>query len=117
MSTPDFVYKVAPRALHDASLAAGRFIGAPIDEKDGFIHLSTASQLAETLRLYFAGQSDLVVFSIRCADFGDTLKWELSRGGALFPHLYGELPMTRIGNSATIAVASDGAVTLPAWVK
>lgn len=113
----ELIYKVCQRQLFEASLAAGSFLGAPIDTADGYIHFSTAEQLRETLRLYFAGQSDLTLFAVPCAILGDRLVWEPSRGGALFPHLYGELPMSEIGDSAAIAVAADGTVNLPEWVK
>lgn len=113
----EMIYKVCQQSLFEASLAAGRFLGAPIDAADGYIHFSTAEQLRETLRLYFAGQSDLMLFAVPCARLGDRLVWEPSRGGALFPHVYGELPMAEIGDSAAIAVAADGAVNLPEWVK
>ncbi len=117
MPHPEFAYKVAPRGLVDAARARGRFIGAPIDLSDGFIHLSTAEQLGETLRRYFAGQPDLVLFSVRVADFGPAMVWEPSRGGALFPHLYAALPMSTVRQSAAIEVAPDGTVALPDWVK
>jgi uncharacterized protein (DUF952 family) len=117
MRNPDFVYKVATRDEFEASVAAGKFTGAPIDLKDGYIHLSTANQLAETLRLYFAGQSDLVVFAVGSGKLGAALRWEPSRGGALFPHHYGELLMSQLAQSATISVAADGTVALPDWVR
>jgi uncharacterized protein (DUF952 family) len=117
MRNPDFVYKIAPKALFDASVAAGKFLGAPIDQQDGYIHFSTASQLAETLRLHFAGQSDLVIFSVRSYDLGATLRWEPSRGDQLFPHVYGELPMSLLVEQATVSVAPDGSVALPAFVR
>jgi uncharacterized protein (DUF952 family) len=117
MQNPDFIYKIASRALFDASLAAGRFTGMPIDAEDGYIHFSTAAQLGETLRLHFAGQADLIVFAVRSYDLGAGLRWEPSRGGQLFPHLYGELPMSAVTERATVAVASDGSVTLPEWVR
>lgn len=113
----EFIYKVCQRQLFETSLTAGRFLGAPIDAADGYIHFSTAEQLRETLRLYFAGQSDLTLFSVRCDTLGERLVWEPSRGGALFPHLHGELPMDEIADSAVIAVAEDGTVNLPEWVK
>lgn len=72
------------------------FIGAPVDLADGYIHLSTATQLEETLSKHFAGQSGLVIAEIDLAGFGDRLKWEPSRGGALFPHLYAPLPMEAV---------------------
>lgn len=117
MPHPEFAYKVAPLALVNEARAKGRFAGAPVDLGDGFIHLSTAEQLGETLRRYFAGQRDLVLFSVRVADFGPAMVWEPSRGGALFPHIYGTLPMSAVRQSAIIEVGADGSVTLPDWVK
>ncbi len=117
LQNPDFVYKIAPRELFEASRAAGKFLGAPIDLKDGYIHFSTATQLAETLRLHFAGQSDLVVFSVDAPALGAALRWEPSRGGQLFPHLYGELPMRAALQTAIVSVGADGSVALPDWVR
>jgi len=117
MRQPDRIYKIASRELYESSRAAGRFLGAPIDLADGYIHFSTAAQLAETLRLYFAGQSDLAIFAVACASLGTALRWEPSRGGALFPHLYGELPMSAALDTAFVSVTPDGAVTLPDWVR
>jgi uncharacterized protein (DUF952 family) len=119
MSEPnaDFIYKVVTRAVLDAARAAGEFPRAPIDLKDGFIHFSTASQLSETLRLYFAGQSDLAVIAVRTADLGEGLRWEPSRAGALFPHHYGTLGASAIGQTAIVSVSADGSVTLPGWVR
>ena len=74
----------------------GIFTGAPVDLADGYIHMSTAEQLGETLAKHFAGQSGLVIATIDLSQLGDALKWEVSRGGALFPHYYGALPMAAI---------------------
>jgi uncharacterized protein (DUF952 family) len=76
--------------------ADGIFAGAPVDLADGYIHMSTADQTAETLAKHFAGQSGLVIAEIDLSGFGDALKWEVSRGGALFPHVYGVLPLTAV---------------------
>lgn len=116
MTQPATIYKVATRAQYDASRAAGHFVGAPVDRADGFIHFSTAGQLAETLRRHFVGQSGLVVFSVAAAALGDALRWEPSRGGDLFPHLYGELPMALATRTATVYVPPDGNVVLPEWI-
>lgn len=115
--TPDFIYKVASRAIYDASLAAGSFVGQPIDLNDGFVHFSSAPQLGETIRLYFAGLADQVLFAVPTALLGDALKWEASRGGDLFPQLYGTLPMSAVSNMTPLDVPADGIVTLPDWVK
>jgi uncharacterized protein (DUF952 family) len=117
MQTPEFVYKVVSREVYDASIASGTFVGQPIDKADGYIHLSTAAQLSETIRLYFAGLTDQVLFQLACAPFGAAMRWEASRNGELFPHLYAELPMRALGPIAHIDVAADGSVTLPDWVK
>jgi uncharacterized protein (DUF952 family) len=74
----------------------GVFLGAPVDLTDGYIHMSTAEQLEETLAKHFAGQSGLVIAEIDLSAFGDALKWEVSRGGALFPHLYKPLSMAAV---------------------
>ena len=117
MTDPEFIYKITSRAAFDAASAAGAFPRMPIDLKDGYIHFSTAAQLSETLRLHFAGQGDLVVFAVRAAGLGTGLRWEPSRGGQLFPHHYGELSRSVIGQTADIAVAADGSVRLPGWIK
>ncbi len=72
------------------------FTGAPVDLADGYIHMSTADQLDETLAKHFAGQTGLMIATIDLAQLGDALKWEVSRGGALFPHYYGALPMDAV---------------------
>ena len=74
----------------------GVFTGAPVDLADGYIHMSTAEQLNETLVKHFVGQSGLVIATIDLAQLGDALKWEVSRGGALFPHYYGALPLKAV---------------------
>jgi uncharacterized protein (DUF952 family) len=74
----------------------GVFTGAPVDLADGYIHMSTADQLGETLAKHFAGQTGLVIATIDLTVLGDALKWEVSRGGALFPHFYGALPMAAV---------------------
>lgn len=114
---PAFIYKVVSREVYDASVAAGRFVGQPIDKADGYIHLSTAEQLGETIRLYFAGLAGQVLFQIAALPLGAALRWEASRHGALFPHLYGELPMTAVLNLAHVDVPADGRLQLPDWVK
>ena len=117
MSVPDYVYKVASREIYVASQEEGSFVGQPIDLSDGFIHFSTAAQLKETIRLYFAGLQGQVLLAVPIAPFGEAMKWEASRGGDLFPHLYAELPMSRVTQMADLDVPADGIVTLPEWVK
>ena len=76
--------------------ADGIFHGAPVDLADGYIHLSTADQLQGTLDKHFGGQVGLVIAEVDLNALGDTIKWEISRGGALFPHIYGPLPMAAV---------------------
>lgn len=82
------IFKITPEAAWRAAQAAGRYEGAPIDLKDGFIHLSAPDQVAETAAKHFAGQEDLLLVAFEAEALGPALRWEPSRGGALFPHLY-----------------------------
>jgi len=117
VSVPDYVYKVASREIYEASQEEGSFVGQPVDLKDGYIHFSTAAQLPETVRLYFAGLKGQVLFAVPVAPFGEAMKWEASRGGDLFPHLYAELPMSSVTQMSDLDVPADGIVALPEWVK
>lgn len=82
------LYKITDRDEWAAAVADGVFRGAPVDRADGFVHFSTAPQVAETAARHFAGRTDLLLVAFADTPFGDRLKWEPSRGGALFPHLY-----------------------------
>ena len=82
------IYKILRRPEWDAFRAAGQTLGAPIDLADGYIHFSTAGQVAETAAKWFAEECDLVLLAVHTDRLGSDLKWEASRGGALFPHLY-----------------------------
>jgi uncharacterized protein (DUF952 family) len=88
---PAPLYKIASTAEWAAALAAGRFDGAPVDHADGFIHLSAAHQVRETAAKHFAGRADLLLVAVGPAPLGEALRWEVSRGGDLFPHLYASL--------------------------
>jgi len=79
-----------------AALRAGTFEGAPVDLADGYVHLSTASQLKGTLQKHFAGQTGLMVATVDLTRLGDAVRWEISRGGEEFPHLYGRLTMDAV---------------------
>ncbi len=83
------IYKIAPKSQWEAAVAKGTFSGAPVDLADGFIHFSTAAHVRETAARHFAGQEDLLLICLDDGPFGDAMKYEVSRGGALFPHLYG----------------------------
>lgn len=93
---PAVAYKVLTAAQWAQFQRDGQFTGAPVDLADGYIHLSTAEQLAETVARHFAGQQGLIVAEIDLPALGDAVKWEPSRGGALFPHVYGVLPMSAV---------------------
>ena len=86
------IYKIVPRALWDEALTTGTFIGSPVDLADGYIHFSTAAQLHETAARHFRGVTELLLVAVEGDQLGEALKWEPSRGGALFPHLYAPLP-------------------------
>lgn len=90
---PTLIYKITPRSLWEASAETGTFKGAPIDLEDGFIHFSAAHQVAATASKHFAGQTELLLVATDTSSLGESLRWEASRGGDLFPHLYGELPV------------------------
>ncbi len=87
------IYKICSAAEWHAAERTGVYAGSAVDRRDGFIHFSTAEQAAETAAKHFAGQRDLVLVSVDAANLGKRLKWEPSRGGALFPHLYGTLEL------------------------
>ena len=96
MPHPTTAYKILNAAQWAQFQADGVFHGAPVDLADGYIHLSAAYQLQGTLDTHFAGQSGLVVAEVDLAALGECVKWEVSRGGALFPHIYGPLPMSAV---------------------
>jgi uncharacterized protein (DUF952 family) len=85
------LYKILAAAEWDAALAKGRFDGSAVDLRDGYIHLSDASQAQETAARHFRGQDGLVLVALEAGALGPALRWEPSRGGALFPHLHGPL--------------------------
>jgi uncharacterized protein (DUF952 family) len=102
------IYKILPKADFEAAMAEGFFSGAGIDLADGYIHFSGPDQAQETARLHFRGKTDLVVFSVETEGLGDALKWEASRGGQLFAHLYARLPMDRVIEVVDAPLDTDG---------
>lgn len=109
-----FIYKIAPEALWREAETIGRFTGAPIDVADGFIHLSTAGQVKETAAKHFAGQTGLLLVAIDETSLGDALRYEVSRGGALFPHLYAPLDLKAVLWVRPLPLGADGAHQFPA---
>jgi uncharacterized protein (DUF952 family) len=102
------IYKIATTAQWRDAEREGVFRGAPIDRTDGYIHFSTAEQAAETLAKHFVGQRDLLLVTVEGDQLGDALRWEVSRGGALFPHLYAPLAVSAALRVQPIAVDADG---------
>ena len=90
------IYKICDKTLWHAAETGGSFSGTEDDRRDGFIHFSTADQVGETAARHFAGRSGLILAAVDAAALGPALKWEASRGGALFPHFYGVLPMRAV---------------------
>ena len=103
------IYKIATADQWSAAQAAGRFEGAPVDLADGYIHFSTAEQARETAAKHFAGQDGLVLVALETDALGDALKWEPSRGGALFPHLYRPFDVSEALWARPLPRRSDGA--------
>ena len=104
------IYKICPRPLWQEADRARVFDGAPIDRADGYIHFSTAAQVRETAAKHFAGQTDLLLVAVDAAALGPALKWEPSRGGALFPHLYGTLALDAVRWVEELPLGRDGHV-------
>jgi uncharacterized protein (DUF952 family) len=102
------IYKILPRSDWAAAAAQGRYEGSPVDRQDGFIHFSTAAQAQETARRHFAGQADLVVLEVEAEELEQALKWEASRGGDLFPHLYGSLDVDLVRAVIDAPLGPDG---------
>jgi uncharacterized protein (DUF952 family) len=107
------IYKICPKKLWQESESAGVFRGAPIDLMDGYIHLSTAAQVAETAARHFAGQDDLLLIHIDAALLGERLVWETSRGGALFPHLYCALDFSAVTKAEPLPLGPAGRHVFP----
>jgi len=111
--TPNIAYKVLTADQMTALETDGVFAGAPIDLSDGYIHLSTADQVGETIDKHFAGQSGLWLAAVDLETLGEAVKWEASRGGALFPHIYGPLPLDVVIAYSELHYEPDGALRLP----
>jgi uncharacterized protein (DUF952 family) len=104
---PTTIYKICESALWREAERAGMLRGAPVDLRDGFIHFSTADQVRETAAKHFAGAADLMLVAVDTAAVESALKWEVSRGGDLFPHLYGALPLSAVLWARPLPLGSD----------
>jgi uncharacterized protein (DUF952 family) len=110
------VYKICPAALWREAQSDGVFRGSEVDLRDGFIHFSSAQQAVETAAKHFASQPDLLLLYVDTAKLGDKLKWEPSRGGALFPHLYGTLALSAVTNVESLPLGVDGVHKFPVLI-
>lgn len=111
---PELIYKICPSALWRHAEREGAFLGAPVDLADGFIHFSTAAQVEETARKHFSGQDDLLLVAVEAEKLGTTLRYEISRGGQLFPHLYGPLSLSAVRWVKPLPLGDDGRHLFPA---
>jgi uncharacterized protein (DUF952 family) len=107
------IYKVCKKALWQAAEAKGVFEGAPIDQQDGYIHFSTAAQVQETVAKHFAGQYDLFIIAVERDRLGAALRYEPSRGGDLFPHLYAPLDLAAVLWVKPLPLGKDGRHVFP----
>ena len=107
------IYKICQKASWRAAEQTGIYRGSDADARDGFIHFSTDTQLAGTTEKYFAGQSELLIVAVDADALGSALKWERSRGGELFPHLYAALPVEAARWTQPLPDEVDGRRALP----
>ena len=107
------IYKICDNTLWREAERAGVFAGAPVDHADGFIHFSTATQVAETAARHFAGKGDLLLVAVDAAALGSALRHEPSRGGQLFPHLYGTLPLSAVRWVKPLPLGAGGQHVFP----
>lgn len=107
------IYNLCARSDWDAARAAGRYEGSADDRRDGFIHLSTAAQVAESAAKHRAGRTDVVLLEVDAAALGPALRWERSHAGALFPHLYGPLPVAAVRRAVALPLGPDGRHVFP----
>ena len=111
------IYKVCSATAWQDAESSGLFAGSPDDVRDGFIHFSTAEQLPDTLAKHFAGRGDLLLIAVDADRLGPALKWEPSRGGALFPHLYAGLPVSAAAWLKPLEVDRAGRHVIPPLTK
>src|ERR1700733_3129782 len=107
------IYKICPASAWREAERQGVFRGSPVDVSDGYIHFSTASQVEETARKHFAGQTGLFLVAIDADVLGDALRWEPSRNDELFPHLYGDLDLGAVTAILDLRARSDGTHDIP----
>jgi uncharacterized protein (DUF952 family) len=108
------VYKIMSAAELQRMQRDGVFLGSAVDVADGFIHLSSADQVAATWDRHFGGADGFILAAVDLSRLGDTVRWEPARGGQLFPHIYGPLPLDAVVATAGLERTQDGAIKLPA---
>ena len=101
-------YKLVDDHEWEAARTAGAYQGSAVDRADGYIHMSTTAQLAETARRHYAGREGLLLVEVALDELGEALRWEASRGGDLFPHVYGPLPLSAARSERRLAVTAKG---------
>jgi uncharacterized protein (DUF952 family) len=102
------IYKIEDKEIWNEALKSGKYNGAPIDLSDGFIHFSTAEQARETAAKHFAGRNNLIIAAFDTTTLEPFLRWEISRGEALFPHYYGKLDMKTVVQTFDLPVGANG---------
>jgi len=107
------IYHICRREEWEAAQRAGRYLGSSQDKADGFIHFSEAAQVKASAAKHRASQTGLVLLAVDAAQLGPALKWEPSRGGALFPHLYGPLPLDAVVGVHDLPLGPDGTHVFP----
>jgi len=107
------IYKICERALWAAAETARRFAGSPVDQRDGFIHFSTAAEIEASAAKHRKGQANLVLLAVDPTMLGDALRWEESRGGVRFPHLYAALPVSAVRAAEPLPLGPDGRHVFP----
>ena len=112
-SQPTTIYKILPAEAWQSAQQQGVYSGSEHDARDGFIHFSTATQVAETAAKHFAAQPNLVLLWVQTQPLGPKLRWETSRGGALFPHLYDELATSAVTRVEPLALDANGVHVFP----
>ncbi|HEV2336098.1 MAG TPA: DUF952 domain-containing protein [Stellaceae bacterium] len=108
------IYHMCPAEAWAEAVATGRYLGSAEDQRDGFVHFSTAEHLAESARRHRAGEAGLVLVAVEAARLGARLRWEPARGGTLFPHLYGPLAPNEAASVVAVPLGPDGEHVFPA---
>lgn len=111
--SPGSIFHICRREEWTAALSAGRYDGSSQDARDGFIHFSTGQHVRASAAKHRAGQADLVLLTVDPKQLGEALRWEPSRGGALFPHLYGPLPLDAVRSIDDLPLSADGSHVFP----